>query len=71
MPKFKTASDLFCQEGDSLGGEQKMDMAILLKDTWPLIKETDYGISLQTGSFGDRWSDQCIKFKSHFVLQLT
>lgn len=50
MPKFKIASDVFCQEGESPGGKQEVDLTISLKDTWSPIKDTDCGISLQTDS---------------------
>lgn len=46
-PKFKIAFDVFCHERESLGGEQEVDMTILLKEAWPPITETDCGMSLQ------------------------
>lgn len=33
MPKFKTGCDVFCQEGDTPGGERAAHLTILLEDT--------------------------------------
>ncbi len=51
MPKFKIASDVFCQRRESPRGKQEVNMTILLEDSVAKNKEdTDFGKSLQLTS---------------------